>query len=329
MGSRACACTAPPWALGARPRALGAVASCALHLGMAAMSAPDELVLWQGPGPLVAGVVHGLSNEAYHAGAGLSVSGAKRLLKTPYHFHALAGPHGAPASEPTAAMVNGTLVHCALLEPELFDVRYAVGPEVASRAVKEWKAFVAANPGREPITPLQRDRAYAQAAALRALPDVGKLLRRGHAESSAYWVDPATGVHCKCRPDFAAHGWGAAGAAVILVDVKTTSDASPEGFAKSVVNYAYHMQAAWYCEGYALATGCTVLGMVFAAVESEYPHAAAAYTLDAQAVELGAKLNHRARTVYAKCSTSGEWPSYPNEVIELSLPRWAWSALND
>jgi hypothetical protein len=271
------------------------------------------------------GVVYGLPNADYHAGAGLSCTGAKRLLQSPYHYHALAQHTTAPPKEPTPSMLNGTLVHCATLEPEQFDERYEVGPDV-SRNSKAWREFIdhCTSVAVEPISQLQRDRAYAQAAALRTLPDVAAILKRGHAESSAYWVDPITGVQCKCRPDFTGEGWGVSHAGVILLDVKTAADASPAGFAKSVVNYSYHQQADWYCSGYALATGREVLGMVFAVVESEYPHAVAAYSLDTRALEMGRKLNDRARALYAKCTAANDWPSYPTAVTELTLPAWAW-----
>lgn len=281
------------------------------------------------------GVVYGLASEAYHAGPGLSHSGAKRLMRSPFHYWALAQQREAPPKAPTPQMVNGTLVHCALLEPEQFDVRYAVIPDdlgtKASKAYKEWAAVVLTN-GCEAITPQQRDAAQAQADALRTLPIVQQLMAGdhvGHAESSAYWVDPDSGVHCKCRPDWASHGWGDDGRGVLLLDVKTTADASPEAFAKSVVNFGYHTQDDWYCQGYGIAARLPVLGMVFVVVESEFPHAVAAYSLDADALQLARMKNRDARALYAQCATKNEWPSYPREVTELSLPRWALKELTE
>lgn len=280
------------------------------------------------PTPDAHGVVHGLSNEAYHRGPGLSCSGAKRLLRTPYHYWALTQEHDAPPSEPTPQMQNGTRVHCALLEPDQWALRYVVPPGGASdrrtRAYRDFAAW-AAERGLQPVTQEETQRAQAQAHALRALPDVARLMARGHAESSAYWTDPLTGVQCKCRPDFVAEGWGDSGAACILLDVKTARDASPEAFARAVASLGYHQQADWYCDGYARATGHEVLGMVFAVVESEYPHAAAAYELDEAALQLGRTLNMRARNLYAQCSQRGAWPSYPRGIVRLSLPAWAWS----
>jgi hypothetical protein len=194
-------------------------------------------------------------------------------MQTPYHFRALDMVRGAPPKAPTPQMFNGTLVHCALLEPAEFGQRYEVIPATDKRT-KDYRdaAKRCETEGREPITELQRQQAFAQAAALAALPEVAELLRAGQPEVSAYWADPATGALCKCRPDWVSpvgYGKGA-----VLLDVKTTGDASEDAFARSVHSFGYHTQADFYCTGYALASGVQVHGMLFAVVESDYPHAA-------------------------------------------------------
>lgn len=267
--------------------------------------------------------IGGLSNEAYHAGPGLSCSGAKRLLKSPYHYHALAQPHDAPPKAPTAAMVNGTLVHCALLEPAEFLKRYTIGPDIDKRT-KEWKEFLRQAAGVEIITQAQHDAAMRQAQALRTVPAVAELLAEGVAEQSVYWRDQAHGLLLKCRPDWRSPVQRGKG--VVLLDVKTAADASPEGFAKACANFGYHIQDPWYCEGVAIASGLEVHGMVFGVVESEFPHASAAYMLSDDARQLGRELIARARSTYAACELIGQWPGYPQDITVIDLPRWAFSA---
>jgi hypothetical protein len=268
------------------------------------------------------GVLLGLDNEAYHKGPGLSHSGLKRLRKSPFHYRELERERDVPPAAPTPQMFNGTLTHCALLEPSQFDVRYVVGPDVDKRS-KEWREFTKQVPTCEVITSLQRDAAFRQADALRRLPDVAALLSSGEPEVSAYWIDEATHVLCKCRPDWVSSGWGDSGRAVMLLDVKTASDASPEGFSKAVANFGYHTQADWYCTGYALATGLEVLGMLFAVVESEYPHACAAYMVDDDALLRARMDNRKALELYARCAANDEWPGYPTGIQVITLPRWA------
>lgn len=269
--------------------------------------------------------LHDVTNTEYHQGPGLSVSGAKRLLVSPFHFHELAQPREAPPKAPTAAMVNGTLVHCALLEPDEFNARYVIAPDIDKRT-KDYKEFAkaAAELDMQLVPRLDWHRAHAQAAALRRLPAVTELMAHGVAEASVYWRDVAHGLLLKCRPDWKApvgHGRG-----VVLLDVKTAIDASPDGFAKACANWGYHLQDPWYCEGVQAAEGVEVHGMVFAVVESEFPHACAAYMLSDDARALGREAIARARLRYVECMDTNTWPSYPQDIQVIDLPRWAYSA---
>lgn len=266
------------------------------------------------------GVIANLPNGVYHAGPGLSVSGIKRFRRSPFHYRSLAQAHGAPPSLPTPAMMNGTLVHCAVLEPAELMRRYVVGPEI-SRTSHQWRDFARDHIEQQVITRVQYDAAMRQATALKGLEEVATLLEDGQAEVSAYWTDVQTGVLCKCRPDHVSPV--AMGTGCILVDVKTAGDASAEAFARSATNLGYHLQAAWYCDGYAQASGLQVHGMVFAVVESEFPHAVAAYMLDDVGIEKGRAAVRDALNRYVECERADAWPGYPAGITVLQLPPWA------
>ena len=263
-----------------------------------------------------------LPNVSYHAGPGLSVSGAKRLLVTPYHYHALTGERTAPPKAPTPGMVNGTLVHCLVLEPDEFGLRYVVGPDDVDVRSKAWKEFCrdALAAGLEVITPTMYDRARGQAQALRAVPEVAELLALGTAEQSVWWRDRAHGLLLKCRPDWRAPVRN--GRAIVLLDVKTCQDASDEGFASACAKFGYYMQDPWYCEGVEIATELPVEGMVFGVVENEFPYVARAFMLSDEARREGREAYAKARATYAACITRGEWPGYPPGIAVIDLPRW-------
>lgn len=265
------------------------------------------------------GIVPDMPAEQYHATMALSAGGLKRMRQSPAHFYGLQlDPNRPQDVEPTPAMKNGTLVHCALFEPDELERRYVVKPAEVDFRTKEGRAWRDAQ-SAEIVDPLQITIARAQAAAVRRLPEVGVLLERGMPEVSAFWIDESTGELCKCRPDWVSP----AGDGVILVDGKTCQDASPDGFARAVWNYAYHLQAAWYSDGYERATGQRVHGFVFAAVESAWPHAAAAYMLDDQALDRARAENRRLLDLYAECRRTGVWPGYQQSIQPLSLPAWA------
>lgn len=280
------------------------------------MTARDELPL---------GLHKAMPAEQYHAIAAMSAGGLKRMRQSPAHFFGMQlDPNRPPPGEPTPAMKNGTLVHTALFEPDQVDARYVVKPEGMNFSTMEGKAWRDAQT-REIVEASQMAAAKAQAAAVRAVPDLAALLADGYGEASALWIDPETGELCKCRPDWTSP----AGAGVVLLDGKTCQDASPEGFGRAIWNMSYHLQAAWYIDGFEAATGLRVHGFVFAAVESAWPHAAAAYMLGDDVLDAARRENRRLLNRYAECKRTGIWPGYGSDIQLINLPAWATRQLEN
>jgi hypothetical protein len=109
----------------------------------------------------------------------------------------------------------------------------------------------------------------------------------------------------------------------MLLDVKTTVDASIPAIRNSIARYGYHMQAEHYCRGIHAATGLEPAGFVFAFVESAYPFAARVVELDPETYEIARRENRDALALYARCAAANEWPGYSPAVELVSLPRWA------
>lgn len=272
--------------------------------------------------PPLLGLLPDMPAHAYHATRALSASGLKLLRQSPAHYYGETLDPMRPQKATTPALANGTLVHCATFEPDQVAARYLVKPAGLDGRTKEGKAWLAEHETdpRVIVSGADMAAAMAQAAALRRLPDVAALLAEGYAEASAFWVDDETGELCKCRPDWVSP---AGDGAVILVDGKTCQDASPEGFARTIWNFGYHLQAAHYTGGFTAATGLQVRGFVFAAVESSWPHAAAAYVLDDAVLAHARAENRRLTDLYAACKAKNEWPGYAPEIQPITLPRWA------
>ncbi|BEG74470.1 MULTISPECIES: PD-(D/E)XK nuclease-like domain-containing protein [Achromobacter] len=264
--------------------------------------------------------IDGQDIEAYHRGPGISKTGLDHVARSPALFYALHLDPARPAEKERAGQLEGQLAHCAILEPAEFDRRYAVGPDV-SRATKAWKEWEASLPaGVIAIKPDQRETALRQAESVRRLPDVAEALAAGRPEVSAYWIDPDTGVLCRCRPDWV-HPAGESG--VVLLDVKTYSDASPAEFARQIARKRYHVQDAFYSEGFGRAAGVDVLGFVFVAVETEWPFAASAVMLDEPGKRQGAIDMRRDLATYAACLKANEWPGHGAAIHQVSMPAWA------
>lgn len=287
------------------------------------------------------GAFKNIANSAYHGGNGISKSGLDLIGKSPLHYWAAYLDPDRPERVETPAMELGTAIHSAVLEPDKFATDYVVLPADAPRkptavqrnakkpsddtvaAIMWWDAFNEEHKDRRIIDADDYESIVAIQRNVRNHPAARVLLDGGEAELSMFWEDSETGVLCKCRPDFMNYKQN------VIVDVKSTEDASPAAFMRSVVNYGYHVQAAWYLDGVKAATGTAPKAFIFAAFEKSRPHATAFYYADPEMIEIGRKLYRERLAVYAQCLASNLWPGYPETLQAISLPVWALKAAND
>lgn len=265
------------------------------------------------------GVVRGMPFSDYLKVRALSNSGLKLLAKSPRHYAASWDPER-PDAEPTDALRRGSLLHTLVLEPHALAQRYRIKPSGLNFATKDGKAWRDATPtGMEIVSEAEHLAACRQARNLRSLPEIAALLGSGEAEVSFFWMDEETGTYCKGRADWVFRS----SAGVVLLDLKTTEDASRDAFARSVARYGYHRQAAFYSDGWRQATGEPVLGFVFGAVESAWPHDAVPYMLDDDAMTRARVQIAELLQLHARCAAAQEWPGIGSEITTLSLPAWA------
>ena len=273
------------------------------------------------------GVYSGITNDAYHSGEGISKSGLDLIGKSPLHFWSkYLDPKRVP-SEPTPAMLLGTAIHAAVLEPESFANDYVVIPKFDRRTKEgkaDYEAFInEAAAGKAIISADDYATCVQIQANVRRHPAAQVLLTDGEPELSVYWRDEQTGVLCKCRPDWMNYKANA------IVDVKSCEDASPAGFQKSIAKWGYHVQAAWYLDGLKAATGYAPKAFIFAAIEKTRPYATAFYYADDEMIEVGRQVYRERLDLYAGCLKQNLWPGYPAELQAISLPGWVMKAAND
>lgn len=263
-----------------------------------------------------------MNHADYHAHPAVSKSQLDAINRSPLHYWSQYVNPDRLRPEPTPAMLFGTAVHTAVLEPELFDAQYALAPDIGktTKAGKEAWAAAAAT-GKQLLKPDELADIRGIRQALLEHPAAALALKaEGVAEKSIFAVDPTTGIEIKCRPDYLTDsGW--------VIDLKTTQDASLSGFQRSVVNFRYHVQAAHYLATIEAATGIRPKGFVFLAVEKTYPYAIQVFRcsqalLEVGAVEARSNLDalHHAKSTFP---TDQPWPSYNPKVTEIDLPNWA------
>ncbi|PJY60753.1 exonuclease VIII, partial [Escherichia coli] len=269
------------------------------------------------------GIYYGISNENYHAGPGVSKSQLDDIADTPALY--LWRKNAPVDTTKTKTLDLGTAFHCRVLEPEEFSNRFIVAPEFNRRTnagKEEEKAFLmeCASTGKTVITAEEGRKIELMYQSVMALP-LGQWLveSAGHAESSIYWEDPETGILCRCRPDkiIPEFHW--------IMDVKTTADI--QRFKTAYYDYRYHVQDAFYSDGYEAQFGVlpTFVFLVASTTVECGRYPVEIFMMGEEAKLAGQQEYHRNLRPLADCLNTDEWPA----IKTLSLPRWAKEYAND
>jgi exodeoxyribonuclease VIII len=272
-------------------------------------------------------VAYNLSNHDYHANTeSISSSGLRLIARSPLHYwDKYLNPDRVP-TEPTPAMKFGTAWHSSVFEPHKFDTEYAIIPEGLDRRTKEGKQLYAdiEATGKSVLTHEEALKLSNMHYALHRHPRAHDLLtREGHAEVSMLWVDYERNISMKIRPDWYIepcddYPYGA------IIDGKTTTDASPAEFAKSVWNYGYLQQAAFYVDGFQKVFNTEHPPVfILIAQEKDSPYAVGVYQVSDKELAFGRQENERLLDLYATCREQNYWPAYSTEIDSLDMPAWA------
>lgn len=257
----------------------------------------------------------GLTNAEYHARPEVSKSGLDLIRRSPLHYWNRYLNPNRIVEPPTAAMVIGSALHARVLEPHLYDDEYVVAPEGIDRRTKEgklrWADFEAEADGKTVLKAEDAAQIEAMARAVHKHPAASAILRLpGKCEQSYFWTDETSGEACKCRPDWHSDDRR------LIADVKTTDDASPRGFMRSVIKYRYHVQAAFYSQGIGAEQ------FLFIAVEKKPPFAVAVYATPPELLEKGLIYAVQDLRQLATCRAENRWPGYGDEIQSLVVPDW-------
>ena len=265
------------------------------------------------------GIYYGISDEAYFALPYLSASvlkaGTKCMLHAKYALR--------ESVKETKALRIGSMVDCGLFYglPELFN-RFAVQPDIDRRTkvgkaeYAEWKASVDAA-GARVVSDVEM--AEATKYVTRALEDkdlAAIIGAAGEAQAVCVWMDPTVGMWCKCKLDRFVPG-------KIALELKTTTDSSPFGFAREATKHKYIYQFAWYWHGLQVVTGQRT-PFVVAAIEKNGYCPVSIYTVPDEYLQRALTECKRLAATIGECVKSGEWTGYQRGVTPLELPAYAF-----
>lgn len=316
----------------------------------------------QGTAPPVAsiapGIYHGITNEDYHAGPGVSKSQLDYIAKAP---GLLQWSRSAPRDvEARAAVDIGSALDAFLLQPDTFDDLFVVEFQPPSSALntaddmrmaldklgvayttKDSKQglvakLLEADPdapvsdvlreqwaegakGKVVLTAAEYRKVMLMRDSVMAHPTARSLIEApGHTQASYYFTDDETGELCRCRPDKRPELGGRAW----TMDLKITS--TIDEFWRACDDYRYDVQDAFYSHGTRTLTG-EDSPFVFVAVSSvrdaaRYP--VRCFSLPAFMRDAGTEKMRADLNLYARCKRRGEWPGI--EVV--TRPPWARAA---
>lgn len=265
--------------------------------------------------------VYDMPDELYHLdpveGGSLSSSGARKLL-----------PPNCPAifkherDNPPAPKKQFDIGHAA------HKLVLGSGPELVRIDAERWdtnkvKAEVAAvrADGAIPLKPAEYAQVHDMADAIRRHRIARALFdpQHGQPEQTLVWQDPPTGVWRRARFDWLPHRDDGR---LIIPDYKTSHSADPGAIARTVYQFGYYQQAAWYIDGAeALGLG-EEPAFLFAVQAKDAPYLITVVELTRSALRVGRERNRQALEVYAECTATGHWPAHSDEIELISLPGW-------
>lgn len=256
----------------------------------------------------------GMTEAEYRKAIGLSQSSLKIFSKSPAHYLASTEE----VSEPTDAMILGSVFHAMTLQPDKAIEMYAVKQKMDGRS-KEGKAyneaFAVENAGKLIINSEQEQHLIAMRKSILGHATAIDLL-----DNSDYVELPVFGTYITPYGDVRLKGLVDAydSKRGFVNDVKTCEDASPEGFRKAIWDRRYdfqNVQYDWLLEN----AGKPVNQFNFICVEKKPPYAVAVYSISASSLLNSAGRWEELVIQFGACTSSGIWKAYSDEIVELYL----------
>ncbi len=281
-----------------------------------------------------------LSNEDYHAHTdSISRSAIMDFAVSPKKYWANYMNPNKPEKKQSPDMLFGEAFHSMILEEAKFENEFCVQPELH----KLPKVGLLRDLGREEYDrqKSERDKVSALNVKISELREQNKetkkcidsedyqklcdmrdslksnfeawdLISEAKYEQSYFWTDEDTGLMLKARPDIL-HG-------SLVVDLKTTRDASPRSFQRSMCDGGYHIQAAMILDAVRAIDKREIVTFINIAIEKEYPYSVGIYIIDDAAIAAGREKYKRILRELKEAKESNSFCDYQTQTI--CLPAW-------
>ena len=274
------------------------------------------------------------NDKEYLSASGLKL--AKKSLKLfKLYLDGIVDSTGKIQKEKASHFDFGNAFEIALLEPGSFDdyvslYDVAQRPEqdktMGSNKNKEWKEQIY-NTDKYIINKEGEKESYQVVEEMLrscyADSVIQKLIKNIEYQYSMFWTDRETGLKLKSRPDVCKSKKN------VIVDVKTTTDGSPEKFSKDLANYDYPFQAVMQIDG-VLQSGFMekVDAYYWLVVEKEPPFSATLYEFDEEDRKYCADEYKYVLECVKRALEGNHFPSYSYRadnkygILTAHLPLW-------
>lgn len=276
------------------------------------------------PMNLKEGVYYDVDIERYHneeicVSHSVSSTGVRHALKCPFKYWG--NSHLAPGREKTDtdALRFGKAIAFMMSDPDAFMAKVKVF--VDFKITKEENRSELAREWREQGGLAIRQTEYDKMREMLAVASQDRNFRNayggeGNTEATLIYKDRETGLYVRARPDWLPIS------RQIIPDYKTTQDAEPDEFSRSIARYRYHVQAAILAEATKANFGHWPR-VIYTPQEKEYPYAVSVVPLDDTAIAFGRMLLRKGLRTIADCLDRNVWPQYTSdEPKTVGLPAY-------
>lgn len=241
----------------------------------------------------------------------LSFSSLKQFIKSPQHYI----QHLKRDKKPTESMLLGSLIHNMLLEPDGFDAKYIIEPDINKRTnqgKEDYQKFLdsVSDKGLQVVEPKTFVKAKEIVTQFMYSPTYKYLQMMTEKETrfdKYYNGLPVCGYVDAMNAEY-------------NLEIKTTSSCDLESITRDFFNMKYHLQAAMYQWN-------NGKPMMYIVIETSAPYLSRAFVASESYMKEGHKLFGKAMTDFAYCMSMEQFEAgyefYGDELATLDLPAWA------
>jgi len=264
-----------------------------------------------------------LDEKVYRSADGWAASDLRLLAKSYGHYkHKIDFPEDYSY---TAALRAGTIVHACVLEPERFDEEFVVPPEINKRTKagkEEWAEWESENGDKFALTAEEYDKAMVIRHHVMRNERAAELFTGGMAEVPVVWEEEINGktYKMKGRADYVK----VIGDQLLVLDLKTTQEATYDAFQRSVMKWDYCTQAQHYRRGFEVLHPGMDVSFIWIPVEKQPPYGCQIFQATPEIYEYGQALREQGFKNLELGESNPELAHLPysDEIQRMKLPQW-------